>query len=123
MYLGVTIICTSVPCQGTPHLLRKQRHLTVTGKNLLINSLSTSLFIFNAQIDIPPVDFIKLVEKQHKEFLWGGTPKIAHNTIIADYKQGGIKYKDINNFLSSINVKFIHSLSSSAVTPFFQTFG
>ena len=41
----------------------KRRNLTIAGKNLLINSLSTSLFIFNAQIDIPPVDFIKMVEK------------------------------------------------------------
>ena len=41
----------------------KQRNLTLFGKNLLINSLSTSLFIFNAQIDNPPADLIKLVEK------------------------------------------------------------
>ena len=89
----------------------KQRNLTIMGKNLLINSLSTSLFIFNAQIDIPPVEFIKSVEKIHKEFLWGGTPKIAHHTIIADYEKGGIKYKDLNSFLASINVKFIQNLS------------
>ena len=92
----------------------KQRYLTLIGKNLLINSLSTSLFLFNAQIDIPPVDFIKLVEKQHKEFLWGGTPKIAHHTIISDYKQGGIKYKDINDFLSSINIKFVQNISNAS---------
>ena len=67
----------------------KQRNLTIVGKNLLINSLSTSLFIFNAQIEIPPVDFIKSVEKIHKEFLWGGTPKIAHPTIISEYEKGG----------------------------------
>ena len=89
----------------------KQRNLTLFGKNLLINSLSTSLFLFNAQIDIPPVDFLTLVDKQHKQFLWGGgTPKIAHRTIIADYKQGGIKYKDLNNFINSINVKFLQNL-------------
>ena len=65
----------------------RQRNLTLIGKNLLINSLSTSLFIFNAQIDIPPVDFIKLVESLHNNFLWsGGMPKIAHHTIIVNYK-------------------------------------
>jgi hypothetical protein len=94
----------------------KRRNLTIAGKNLLINSLSTSLFIFNAQIDIPPVDFIKMVEKIHKEFLWLGTPKIAHHTLIADYDKGGLKYKDLNDFISSINVKFIQNLSPDKCT-------
>ena len=92
----------------------KQRNLTLLGKTLLINSLSTSLFIFNAQIDIPPFDFIKLVENLHKNFLWGGTPKIAHHTIISDYKNGGINYKDLNSFLLAINVKFIQNLSQNS---------
>ena len=92
----------------------KQRYLTIMGKILLINSLSTSLFIFNAQIDIPPVDFIKLVDKQHKDFLWGGTSKIAHHTIIADYEQGGLRYKDLNSFIGSINVKFVQNLAPNS---------
>ena len=90
----------------------KQRPLTLIGKNLLINSS----FLFNAQIEIPPPDFIKLVDKQNKSFLWGGgTPKIAHNTIIADYNEGGIQYKDLDCFLSSINIKFL--LNLTADTP------
>ena len=47
----------------------KQRSLTLIGKNLLINSLATSLFLFNAQIERPPIDFINQVEKLHKDFL------------------------------------------------------
>ena len=90
----------------------KQRNLTIMGKNLLINALSNSLFIFNAQIDLPPVDFIKSVEIIHKQFLWLGVPKIAHRTLISSYEGGGIKYKDLNDFISSINVKFIKNLSS-----------
>ena len=93
----------------------RQRNLTLIGKNLLINSLSTAMFIFNAQIDIPPVDFIKLVESLHKNFLWsGGKPKIAHHTIIANYKDGGINYKDLNTFILAINVKFIQYLSTNS---------
>ena len=88
----------------------KQRYLTIVGKNLLINSLSTSLFIFNAQIDIPPVDFIKSVEKIHKDFLWLGTAKIAHHTLISSYERGGIRYKDLNDFILSMNVKFLQKL-------------
>ena len=50
----------------------KQRTLTIMGKNLLINSLLNSLFIFNAQIEIPPPEFIKIIEEKNKNFLWGG---------------------------------------------------
>ena len=89
----------------------KGRQLTIIGKNLLINSLSNSLFIYNAQIECPPKEFIKLVEKMHKEFLWNGVPKIAHHSIIADYSNGGIRYKDLNDFIASLNFKFLQQLS------------
>ena len=88
----------------------KQRNLTLFGKSLLISSLSTSLFLYNAQIDIPPADFIKLVEASHKDFLWAGVPKIAHHTIIGNYKSGGIKYKDLHSLIAAINMKFIQTL-------------
>ena len=39
---------------------------------MLINALSNSLFIFNAQIEAPPIEFIKEAEKIKKDFLWGG---------------------------------------------------
>ena len=88
----------------------KQRKLTLIGKTLLIKSLSTSLFVFNSQIDTPPEDFIKLVEELHKSFLWSGAPKIAHNAIIATYKCGGLNYKDLQSFITAINVKFLQKL-------------
>ena len=88
----------------------KQRKLTLIGKTLLIKSLSTSLFVFNSQIDTPPEDFIKLVEELHKNFLWSGAPKIAHNAIIATYKCGGLNYKDLQSFIAAINVKFLQKL-------------
>ena len=74
--------------------------------------MSTSLFIFNAQIDIPPVNFLKMVEKLHKDFLWaGGVSKISHHTIIADYEKAGFKYKYLNDFLAATNIKSIQNLS------------
>ena len=87
------------------------RNLTIFGKNLLINALSNSLFVFNAQIEFPPYDFIKLAEKMHKDFLWSGVPKIAHHSIIADYDRGGFRYKDLNDFISSLNMKFLRRIS------------
>jgi hypothetical protein len=92
----------------------KQRPLTLFGKNLLINSLSNSQFLFNSQIDNPPEDFVKLAEALNKGFLWGGgTPKIAHHSIIADYQYGGFKYKDLTSLINSINFKFLFNMSST----------
>ena len=68
----------------------RQRNLTFIGKNLLINSLSISLFIFNAQIDMPPVDFIKLVESLHKTFfVAGGRQKCLIRQSLQIIKMGG----------------------------------
>lgn len=92
----------------------KQRTLTIMGKNLLINSLLNSLFIFNAQIEIPPPEFIKIIEEKNKNFLWGGgVAKIAHNSIIGDYREGGIKYKDLQAFILSVNYKFLIRLNNN----------
>ena len=88
----------------------KQRNLTLLGKSMLIDSLSTSLFTYNCQIDSPPADFLNNVEKLHKGFLWQGVSKIAHCTIIAPYKQGGIRYRDLKTYLPALNLKFIQNL-------------
>ena len=70
----------------------KQRSLSLLGKNILVNSLVNSLILFNAQIEIPPSDFLNEVESKCKSFLWdGGVPKIAHQSLIGDYHQGGIR--------------------------------
>ena len=86
------------------------------GKNLLVNSLMNSLFIFHAQIEIPPPDFIKIVDAKNKHFLWGGVAKIAHHSIVGDYKEGGIKYKDIQTMVMSVNIKFISRLKITCNT-------
>jgi len=74
----------------------KQRGLTMLGRNLLINSLLNTLFLFNAQVEIPPCDFMKIIEARNKEFLWeSGVAKIAHHSMIGDYNQGGIRYRTL----------------------------
>jgi hypothetical protein len=91
-----------------------QRALTIMGKNLLINALLNSLFMFNAQIEIPPKEFIKIIDAKNKNFLWRGTPKIAHHSIIGDYHEGGIKYKDLYTFVMAVNFKFLLRLLNSS---------
>ena len=104
---------TKLTTMETIFSIWKQRSLTLFGKNLLINSLSNSQFLFNSQIEKPPYDFIKLADALNKDFLWGGTPKIAHHSIIADYQHGGIKYKDLTSLISSMSSKFIFNMSTS----------
>ena len=90
-----------------------QRTLTIMGKNLLINSLLNSLFLFNAQIEMPPNDFVKIIDAKNKKFLWGGgTPKIAHHSIVGEIYEGGLKYKDLETVTLAINYKFLNRLKS-----------
>ena len=89
----------------------KQRTLTIFGKNLIINSLATSLVIFPAHVDHPPTAFIKELKNIIKQFLWSSnTPKIAHSATISDWKNGGFKFRDIENFLEGLKVKFLSKL-------------
>ena len=50
----------------------KVRDLTLFGKNTLINALIDAQIIFNAQIETPPLEFYKIIERVKKIFLWWG---------------------------------------------------
>ena len=66
----------------------KMRSLTIMGRNTLLKALINSLFMFNAQIEFPPKEFIKIIETKNKQFLWdGGIAKIAHHSLIGDFDQ------------------------------------
>ena len=95
--------------------LWKMRSLTIMGRNMLINSLLNSLFLYNAQIEFPPKEFIKSVEQKNKHFLWdGGVAKIAHHSLIADYPLGGIRYKDLESLIMAQNFKFVSRMNTTA---------
>ena len=89
----------------------KQRTLTIFGKNLIINSLATSLVIFPAHVDHPPEAFLRELKKLIKNFLWSSNnPKIAHSAAISDWKNGGFKFRDLDNFLEGLKIKFLTKL-------------
>ena len=49
--------------------------------------------------------------------MWnGGVAKIAYHSLIGDFKQGGIKYKDIDATVKSLSLKFIQRLLSNQAT-------
>ena len=92
----------------------KMRSLTIMGRNTLLKALINSLFMFNAQIEFPPKEFIKIIETKNKQFLWdGGIAKIAHHSLIGDFDQGGIRYKDVDSLIKAINFKFISRMKTN----------
>ena len=91
----------------------KKRDLTLFGKNNVITALINSQILFNAQIETPPPDFLKIVENIKKSFLWGGgCPKISHYSLIGNIKQGGINYTDLQVQIKTLNTKFILTLQN-----------
>ena len=78
------------------------------------------------KLKYPPQNSYKLLKQKTTVSYggWGGVAKIAHNSIIGDYQEGGIKYKDLQTFVLSVNYKFLyrlnnHSNSNSTCLPRF----
>ena len=90
----------------------RQRDLTLFGKTLIIKSLINSQFLFNSQVEMPPDDFLKEVNKKCKDFLWnGGTPKIAHKSIINPLFEGGLAFPDLECFLEAQSLKALKGIN------------
>ena len=89
----------------------KQRDLTIFGKNIILSTFINSQVLFNSQIEVPPHEFLKMVENIKKSFLWsGGSPKIAHHSLIGKLQEGGIGYKDLQTQIKTLNTKFVLTL-------------
>ena len=78
----------------------------------MFSALINSKILYNAQIETPPPDLLKIIEKLKKSFLWGrGTPKIAHHSLIGPVEDGGINYKDLQLQIKALNSKFVINLN------------
>ena len=69
------------------------RHLSLYGKIVLINSLISSLFVYNMQVlNGPNEHFYKEYNKIINQYLWnGGKPKISMKILQASKINGGLK--------------------------------
>ena len=66
------------------------RDLTLYGKINIVKSFALSKLTFVASVLPIPVDFIKSVNKQIVEFIWGQkNPKIKKTTMIGEKKRKG----------------------------------
>ena len=73
------------------------RNLTLEGRIVVFKTLTISNIVFLALLTKIPHQVVKELEKIQKSFLWkNSTPKIKHEIISRDYKDGGLKNVDIS---------------------------
>ena len=59
--------------------------------------------------------FSEALANLQKDFIWGGRkPKIKHATLIADYKDGGLKDVDIDSKFESLKFMWIQKLKDGS---------
>jgi hypothetical protein len=94
--------------------LWSQRDLSLIGKITILKSLAFSKIIYQCGVMIPPQKFIDQIIDVAYKFIWNNKKdKIKRNTIISEYKHGGLKMLDINSFIQAQKVMWIKRLTSS----------
>ena len=74
------------------------RNLTLEGRVVVFKTLAISKIVFLALLTKIDYQVVKELEKIQKSFLWKySTPKIKHETICKDCKDGGLKNIDISS--------------------------
>ena len=96
----------------------KWRNLSLAGKVTIFKTLAISKVVYVAFLStIPRVILRKLTDIQ-KDFIWGGKrPKVAHNTLIASYEDGGLKSVDIVAKIRALRLSWISRLYSGTFHP------
>ena len=92
--------------------------LSLGGKVLVFKTLGISKMQYLAQMTLIPKHIIqKLIDIQEK-FLWkNGKPKIKHSTLIADYKDGGLKVVDIDSKFRALKLTWLKRLCDDNEHP------
>ena len=86
----------------------KQRALKLKGKVIVVNALIMSRLVYIiGALDMP--EWVhKEINKAVSDFIWGGKGvKIAHQTLIAKYKEGGLQLVDLKLKIKAIRLKVI----------------
>jgi hypothetical protein len=87
------------------------RDLSLIGKITILKSLAFSTLTYQCGILNPPDKFIDTIKDIAFTFLWNNGPeKVKRKTIIADYKDGGLKMLDFDSFLSAQKVMWVKRL-------------
>ena len=81
----------------------KQRWLTVLERIQVFKVLIASKPVYTAIMKTVSQEISEALANLQKDFIWGGRkPKIKYATLIADYKDGGLKDVDIDSKFESL---------------------
>lgn len=85
------------------------RDLTPYGKIAIVKSLGLSQLIFILSVlPNPPQHFIKELESVIYKFIWSGKPeKVKRLTLIADYKDGGLRMCHIISIIKGLKIAWV----------------
>ena len=93
----------------------KQRWLAVLGRIQVFKVLIASKPVYTAIMKTVSQEFSEALASLQKDFIWGGRrPKIKHATLIADYKDGGLKDVDIDSKFESLKFMWIQKLKDDS---------
>lgn len=96
----------------------RMRSLTLYGRILVVKSLALSkLYYICSKIDVSD-KFIARVKKEISDFIWHGRkPKIKYNTLIGDYKEGGLRLPDFESYIKTNRLKWAFKLFNGEERP------
>ena len=97
----------------------KKRSLTPLGKVTVLKTLILSNFIhLFTSLPTPSDTCLKNLNTIFFSFLWDKkTEKISRKTVKSDYKYGGIRMVDINNFIISLKLSWLQTLCKDVSPP------
>ena len=72
------------------------RNLSLEGKIVIFKSLAISKIVYLSTISRITSEIVQKLKKNQKFFLWISNPKVKHNTLCSDFKNGGLKNVDID---------------------------
>ena len=87
----------------------QHRKLTLMGKITVLKSFALPKLVYPLSVlPNPPEDKIKYIINKMYNFLWDGKPdKVQRNTIIQNYKNGGLKMIDLRFFMNALKCSWI----------------
>ena len=90
----------------------KKRNLTTLGKITVLKTFALPKLIYPLTVlSDPTTEVMKDIKNKMNQFIWNSkVNKVSHNTIIKDYKQGGLRMIDIDNFLISLKASWVKRL-------------
>jgi hypothetical protein len=91
-----------------------QRDLSLIGKITILKSLAFSKIIYPCGMLFTPKYVVDQLIKIAYSFVWNSKPeKIKRKTLIADYKDGGLKMLDIESFIKAQKAIWIKRLTDN----------